>query len=137
MRILFAISMLSFFTLLVAVLALLKKVLLSRRLLNSDFSQLWASDPYRLIANPVQPNLDARLQPQQMVKQLGPQKIPDWRFMIRPGDESHPSSKSTRKGPQPTHFATPERSDWTYFNKDLGDLSDPYKPQRNTDTSRR
>ena len=32
-----------------------------------------------------------------------------------------------RKSPQSSHSHTPERLDWVYFNKDAGDLSDPYQ----------
>jgi hypothetical protein len=35
-----------------------------------------------------------------------------------------------RKGPQASHRGTSERIDWAYFNKDLGDLTDPYETRR-------
>lgn len=31
-----------------------------------------------------------------------------------------------RKSPQSEHHVAEERLDWAYFNKDYGDLSDPY-----------
>lgn len=32
-----------------------------------------------------------------------------------------------RKSPQPAAAGAPYRADWDYFNKDLGDLTDPYE----------
>ena len=34
-----------------------------------------------------------------------------------------------RKSPQSSQSHAPERLDWFYFNKDAGDLSDPYQPR--------
>jgi len=34
-----------------------------------------------------------------------------------------------RKSPQSSQSRSPERLDWVYFNKDAGDLSDPYQPR--------
>jgi hypothetical protein len=35
-----------------------------------------------------------------------------------------------RKAPQSSHQSGMERLDWAYFNKDLGDLTDPYQTPR-------
>jgi len=35
-----------------------------------------------------------------------------------------------RKAPRPARPATDERLDWAYFNKDYGDLTDPYQSRR-------
>lgn len=137
MRILFAISMLSFFTLLAAVLALIKKAYASQHLLQSESSRLRASGLHARTQDRDQVEPGSRPLLHQSFDRIGPEKAPDWRFMVQGGNGSHLETMSTRKGPQPTHFATPERSDWTYFNKDLGDLSDPYEPQRLTGTSPR
>ncbi len=35
-----------------------------------------------------------------------------------------------RKGPRPARPVNDERLDWAYFNKDYGDLTDPYPSRR-------
>jgi hypothetical protein len=52
--------------------------------------------------------------------------------------EIHPSNDQSdapivqgrRKSPQTSHPSGPERLDWAYFNKDAGDLTDPYQTRR-------
>jgi hypothetical protein len=46
---------------------------------------------------------------------------------IHPAPEANPTL-GARKSPQPAHAVTAgsERVDWAYFNKDFGDLTDPY-----------
>jgi hypothetical protein len=41
-----------------------------------------------------------------------------------------------RKAPQAAHQGGMERLDWAYFNKDLGDLTDPYQTPRARANSR-
>jgi hypothetical protein len=38
--------------------------------------------------------------------------------------------KGKRKSPQASHQGGVERLDWAYFNKDMGDLTDPYQTPR-------
>ena len=164
MRTLFAISMLCFFSLLAAVLALVRKVVQSQRLLarrglepretgrtrthlqphlfeDTDSPPYGQSSLQHSITGRVAfSELTLRPAPEQSVQDLAPGKSPDWRFMVHSGDEPLRDGNSTidparPKGPQATHFGTHERSDWAYFNKDLGDLSDPYEPPRFTGTS--
>lgn len=156
MRTLFAISMLCFFSLFAAVLALLRKVYQSQYLLERRPTTRFGSSGVRgdhgygsstpapiehsITGRAVRPELMLRPAPQQSVQDLAPAKSPDWRFMVHGADPDHRDETATinpgrRHQPQPTHFGRHERLDWTYFNKDLGDLSDPYEPPRFTGTS--
>ena len=55
-----------------------------------------------------------------------------------PSVEIHPSNDQSdapivqgrRKSPQTSHPSGTERLDWAYFNKDAGDLTDPYQTRR-------
>jgi hypothetical protein len=51
---------------------------------------------------------------------------------IHPTDEQSaaPSVQGRRKSSKTSHHGTPERLDWAYFNKDAGDLTDPYQTRR-------
>jgi hypothetical protein len=51
---------------------------------------------------------------------------------IHPTHEENDSSsmEGRRKLPQTSHHGAPERLDWAYFNKDAGDLTDPYQTRR-------
>ena len=51
---------------------------------------------------------------------------------IHPVHEENASSsvQGQRKSPQTSHHGAPERLDWAYFNKDAGDLTDPYQTKR-------
>ncbi len=66
---------------------------------------------------------------------LVPSKQPDWRFMVREGSRDLKGddfgSRSTLlggKSPRPFHYGR-NRPDHEYFNKDLGDLTDPQSSQ--------
>ena len=56
---------------------------------------------------------------------------------IHPAHEENASSsmQGRRKSPQTSHHGAPERLDWAYFNKDAGDLTDPYQTRRFRATS--
>ena len=61
-------------------------------------------------------------------------KHPDWRFLVRDGRRPFPSGQAaafTRKPAAATSYGR-TRSDWTHYNKDLGDLNDPYQAQPST-----
>lgn len=159
MRTLFVISMLCFSALLLAVLALVRKVYQAQyllrqrdrnrdaRLRTSQGPEIFGRRSYdeeeveHTIAGRVAfagPTL--RPAPQQSVGDLAPAKSPDWRFMVHADGANHHEGASSfnperPKPPQPTHFGGRERLDWAYFNKDLGDLSDPYEPPRFTGTA--
>ncbi len=68
---------------------------------------------------------------------LVPSKQPDWRFMVREGsrdlrgdDSGRSSNLPGRKAFMPFHYSG-SRPDREYFNKDLGDLTDPQSSQSN------
>ena len=56
-------------------------------------------------------------------------KHPDWRFLVRDGRRPFPSGQTAAPTRKPAaasnHGRT--RSDWAHYNKDLGDLNDPYQ----------
>jgi hypothetical protein len=51
---------------------------------------------------------------------------------IHPAHEqsADPSLQGRRKSIQTSHHGDAERLDWAYFNKDAGDLTDPYQTRR-------
>ncbi len=51
---------------------------------------------------------------------------------IHPTNEQSatPSVQGRRKSPKTSHHGDTERLDWAYFNKDAGDLTDPYQTRR-------
>jgi hypothetical protein len=72
---------------------------------------------------------------QQTIRELSARKnwnTPHQAVLIQPAHESDTSSpiNGRRKGPKASHHGTAERLDWEFFNKDAGDLSDPYQPRR-------
>jgi hypothetical protein len=55
----------------------------------------------------------------------------------RPVETPQPIAETpaAKKAPQPVMFSREhQRLDWDYFNKDLGDLSDPYQPRTGSDS---
>lgn len=69
----------------------------------------------------------------QAAHEISLRKLPDLRFtstqpFTRPSEPPPPDPGSQRKPPQSFADHLRERSDWRYFNKDLGDLNDPYQP---------
>ncbi len=146
MVILFAISMICFFALFAASIAALKHIQRTAVEVSS------APAPRRvatLYSFPETPPEAARsnLSPHQTVADISPRKTPDWRFMAPPSRTHRPwrppvtasaaTHRPARKGPHnshfgrgESHFGRGERLDWAYFNKDLGDLRDPYEAGR-------
>ena len=51
---------------------------------------------------------------------------------IHPNNDQRaaPAVQGQRKSPQTSHHGGTERLDWAYFNKDAGDLTDPYQTRR-------
>jgi uncharacterized membrane protein YccC len=146
MYILFAISAFCFFALLLAAVAIARHVRSSREASGKqphsqrDFAEhlfAAASDQNSRIPRP---------QPQQTVKQVLAKK--SWNqqrpevVTIRPDPEAQLAfdqkaiesvagrMEPSRKPPQSAHQKEWRRLDWAYFNKDLGDLSDPYQTPR-------
>ena len=138
MVILFAISMISFFALFAASVAALKHV--QRTAVEVSVPRRAATlGRFPDLRIPSQSNPVAS--PHQTVADISPRKAPDWRFMApssrtyRPWRPPVSTAAATparlrRKGPHNSHFGRGERLDWAYFNKDLGDLRDPYEAAR-------
>lgn len=63
-----------------------------------------------------------------------PSKRPDWRFLVRHGKHPHldlpgrlPDAAPSDVAPIAPIESGRMRSDWAFYNKDLGDLNDPYR----------
>ena len=56
-------------------------------------------------------------------------KRPDWRFLVRDGRRPFPSGQTIvpPRKPPTSSLDGSLRSDWAHYNKDLGDLNDPYQ----------
>lgn len=55
---------------------------------------------------------------------------PSPELRLNPDPFAAESFDGKRKSPQPSHQSGSERLDWAYFNKDFGDLTDPYETPR-------
>lgn len=126
MLVLFAISVACFLALIAPAAAIVRHVNASHRRRRTaappepSFSEhLYAAAKYGTVRLP-------RLIPHQTVQGITAKKswnTPSQTVEIHPASEQ-PSVFGKRKSPQPAH--TPERADWAHFNKDFGDLTDPY-----------
>lgn len=128
MDVLFVISVVCFFGLFVAALAIARHVRVERRPATLEARhRLPSSSPLEL-----HPEHRAPFRPcEQSLGSLAHCKQPDWRFLVS-GDRHRTSSFDSphtmlRKPLTPVRPASPPRPDWAYFNQDLGDLSDPYQ----------
>jgi hypothetical protein len=132
MQILFAISIFSFLVLVIAGIAIVRHIRESHtKVKNSpgmqhDFSQHFlhaVSDP--ALQAP-------QMYRQQSVQEITAKKLRDAHSKlveISPTGERRPVFER-RKPPQATRPGVEERLDWAYFNKDYGDLRDPYPSRR-------
>lgn len=133
MQILFAISMVSFLVLALAGVAIVRHVRASHR--RSKATSLQPQQPFSQHLFSAAQARDLGL-PQavrhQSVKEIAANKIwnsPSALVEIAPAD-GQLTMIGRRKSPQSAHPATEQRLDWEYFNKDYGDLSDPYQTRR-------
>jgi len=130
-QIIFAISIACFLALIGAAVAIVRHVRVSHRQRSrpapprpSFTDHLHAAAEYGTIRSP-------RLVPHQTVKGITAKKnwnAPSLAMEIHPAEIS-----GKRKSPQSAHaapVASSERVDWAYFNKDFGDLTDPYPSRR-------
>jgi hypothetical protein len=53
-----------------------------------------------------------------------------------PAEATQPADVELRKPPVSINGGKVERLDWEHFNKDFGDLSDPYQPRRSVNAVR-
>lgn len=146
MYILFAISAFCFLALLLAAIAIARHVRSSRETGRNPSNSQHDFAQHLYAAASDQNSRLPRAQPQQTVKQVLAKK--SWNqsrseaVMIPPDPEVQLAFEqktiesfagrieSSRKPPQSSHSKAWKRLDWAYFNKDLGDLSDPYQTPR-------
>ena len=146
MYILYAISALCFLALLLAAIAIARHVRSNRGTdRNSPRSQHNFAQSLVAAASDQNSRIP-RNAPQQTVKQVLARK--SWNqsqpeaVTIRPDPDAQLAYEqgtvelfagrieTSRKPPQSAHHRGWKRLDWAYFNKDLGDLSDPYQTPR-------
>jgi|SRR5215469_1304340 len=128
MQILFAISIVSFLVFALAGVAIIRHIRMGHKHEMSasrpqpDFSQhLFRATENRDVRLPQEVRF-------QSVKEIAANKTwnaPSKLVEIPPAPGQ--ISLGKRKGPQSARPETGERLDWAYFNKDYGDLSDPYE----------
>jgi hypothetical protein len=131
MQILFAISILSFLVLVAAGVAITRHVRQSHRRarMSAQAPSEFSEHLFRAAAD-----RDAGLPSMvrhQSVKEIAAHKTwntPSKLVEIAPTGEGPLFGK--RKAPRPARPAAEERLDWAYFNKDYGDLTDPYQSRR-------
>jgi hypothetical protein len=146
MYILFAISALCFLALLLAAIAIARHVRSDREAGGSPHHSQRDFAQHLVAAASDQNSRIPRNAPQQTVKQVLARK--SWNqprpevVMIEPDPEAQLAFEqkaiepltgrigTSRKPPQSAHQRGLKRLDWAYFNKDLGDLSDPYQTPR-------
>jgi hypothetical protein len=136
MQILFAISVLCFFGILWAAVSLARHIRSTRPKdassisivpTQSDFKQqLFSASETPSISTPV-----TRTNPiHQSVRDITANK--QWALPPEPVRMRPPLTRrepvTARKSPQPARYGPMELLDSAYFNKDMGDLTDPYQP---------
>jgi hypothetical protein len=146
MQILFAISILCFVALVAAAIALTRHIRAGHNRSNTPSDrQTFAQHLLSAHENPA-PRRN-RTVPVQTLREITRNKSwnrPPDMITLHPGEEYHPVSGQTEssereadlKTPRSSHKGGHERLDWAYFNKDLGDLSDPYQAPRLRASSR-
>lgn len=132
MQILFAISIFSFLVLIVAGVAIVQHIREGYKgnAIPSDSRHDFSYHFLRAVD-------DADLQPPQMYRQQSVHEIaakklwnsPSAVVEISPSGEPR-SLPGRRKAPQTERSGVEGRLDWAYFNKDYGDLRDPYQSRR-------
>jgi hypothetical protein len=138
MQILFAISVVCCLALVWAAIALTRRIRTSRR--SREHSSHHRRDFAQHLLDAVEEeNIpEPRKVPYQTFRDITAKKSwnqPPELITIRPKKESRLALPPTadqqfqgkRKSPQPALRAGPERLDWAHFNKDMGDLTDPYQ----------
>jgi hypothetical protein len=143
MQILFVISVLCFFGILWAAIALARHIKSSRLPDSSDISTVPSQPDFKqhLFSAPETLSTpDAVTRPNSIHQSvhditankhwtLPPQPIRMRRFPVQ-RDEPARIAPTTRKSPQTARYGPMELLDSAYFNKDMGDLTDPYQPPR-------
>ncbi len=141
MQILFAISTLCFLALVWAVVAIIRHVRATNRL---DATSPAGQDNFaqHLLKASADNDLPRpRNVLSQNIREITARKSwnqPPEIITVRPSSEPRAETEQMtadplqgmRKSPQTSHQSGMERLDWAYFNKDFGDLTDPYQTPR-------
>jgi hypothetical protein len=142
MQTLFAISILCSFVLLLAGVAIGRRIRSSHKRINES-PQTHTNFAQHLVSAAEGRNLvPSRIVPSQTVKQVMANKswnqppemipvksIPELQA-ASDQDVSQTAASATRKVPQSSYRGVTERLDWAYFNRNRGDLNDPYQAPR-------
>jgi hypothetical protein len=133
MQILFAISVLCFLGILWAAIALARHIRSSR--LRDDPGVSQPDFKHHLFSASETPSAIIRPNPiHQSVHDITANKQwslpPQPARMRRPPTQRDEPVRIARKSPQPARYGPMELLDSAYFNKDMGDLTDPYQPPR-------
>jgi hypothetical protein len=140
MQILFAISALCFIGILCAAIALARHIRSSRLRRDSDLSIVPDFKQHLFSASEVSSTHGALTRPNpihQSVSDITANKqwtLPPQPIRMRrtptPPEQPVRIAPTPRKSPQPARYGPMELIDSAYFNKDMGDLTDPYQPPR-------
>jgi len=146
MYILFAISAFCFFALLLAAVAIARHVRSNREAGRKRSPSQRDFAEHLFAAANDQNSRKPRTQPQQTVGQvlakkswnqprpevvtIRPDSDPQLAYDQRAVESFAGRIEPSRKPPQTAHQKEWRRVDWAFFNKDLGDLSDPYRTPR-------
>jgi hypothetical protein len=144
MHTLFAISILAFLILFTAGVAIVRHIRIGRSVASPQTRRDFAQHLLLATEDPPTPNaVTHRLRslPSQTIHEITANKSwnhPTETILLRPDPTAQLSFhqetigpvEGRRKSPQSAHYNSPERLDWAYFNKDLGDLTDPYQTPR-------
>ncbi len=133
MQILFTISILCFLVLVWAGIAIARQIHLGHKRGAAPTSSQTSFAQHLITA--AEATRSPRPVPQQTLKDVAARK--GWNsspaaVQIEPvhDPDAAPPMQGRRKSPKASHYGTSERLDWEYFNKDAGDLTDPYQPRR-------
>ena len=138
MKILFAISVLCFLGILWAAIALARHIKSSRLRHESDLTIVPSQPDFKHhLFSASEAAAITRPNPiHQSVRDITANK--QWTLPPQPARMRRPPTQrdepvripTARKSPQPARYGPMELLDSAYFNKDMGDLTDPYQPPR-------
>jgi hypothetical protein len=131
MQILFAISVLCFFGILWAAISLARRIRSSRLHDVSGISIVPPQSDFKqhLFSASETPSITRPNPIHQSVRDITANK--QWALPPQPIRIRRPLTRehvTARKSPQPARYGPMELLDSAYFNKDMGDLTDPYQP---------
>jgi hypothetical protein len=135
MQFLFAISIVCFIALLWAGVAIARNIAAGRKCRRTRMQSQGDFAHHLLAATENRETRRPRTVHPQTVRDVAARKgwnSPPASIEIHPTHEQSTAAslQGRRKSPQTSHHSATERLDWAYFNKDAGDLTDPYQTRR-------